>query len=839
MPSTVGTSTYSNAVQYAHQRKAFYANGRFWVFYGISTKTIVYRTSVDGSSWSDEITIGTAYPTGFSIYFDGTYFHYARAPGSSGDSIFYRRGTPQSDGTINWSSSEQEAIQGTSGHTLLYPSITVDSNGYVFIAYRDQDDSDSNNNKLKVTKSGNNDGTWGSGSTWEIATMISPFGIILPLTNGRMYIVYNNQSDHKNWGKLYDGTNWGNQEGNFGAATGTRFNAVAIGDDVHLVWSQETVYDLRYKKRTYGVGWGDTITIQSSVTSSTAPVLSYEGTTLYCFWTGSPSANHIYYKKCINGTWDTNPTDWIDETTDELFEYDRITCFYNENNDYIGLVYLTKKQSPYNVRFGYLSLTQLIFQSISILNNIGLETILKIFSIIHRIGISIISDFSENLDKGFLVEYVSKKISGLFKITSRIYKLMILEFDILKRIFHYLILNFNILSYKIKELFVTFSLKTIIIKNLSIIHSIITKIIKIITVQYSLSLFVKKILNIGFNLISRIFKSISLTWLIKNLRLRVFVLTNKIRESIISVFTLFHSLVERLLRILNISYSSELFVEVLMNLSYFLIVRVKKTFFLVNDVLSYISRSISSLFKIREFRESLLVLLNNIKNIIRKTIKILYLSKRVVYSLFSTSYKIKKLLIKIFISISDISITEIIYKIQNISYSLAGLLGKLLLINYTIKEFLSSIFKILYSIKIFIGRIVLFNYLAKQYTIVSTILKYNTRKFIRSVSKILYNNLKYLTSIFEVVYIVPKVIVTIFLILNHIIKRISTIFSTLYSVGFLKIYSILSLKFGVISILTLKLKQILPRFKLSTLQKTLKVKLDTLKYRIKEILRRG
>jgi hypothetical protein len=43
------TSTYT--IRYAHQRKTFYANGRWWLFYSDGTN-IVYQTSTDASTWS-------------------------------------------------------------------------------------------------------------------------------------------------------------------------------------------------------------------------------------------------------------------------------------------------------------------------------------------------------------------------------------------------------------------------------------------------------------------------------------------------------------------------------------------------------------------------------------------------------------------------------------------------------------------------------------------------------------------------------------------------------------------------------------------------------------------
>jgi len=104
MASTVGTSTANSATYAPFQRKSFYAAGRFWVFYSDGSN-MVYRTSTDSSSWSSATTVrACTYGFKFSIWFDGTYLHYAYSDVSA---IYYRRETPNSDGTITWSAAEQ------------------------------------------------------------------------------------------------------------------------------------------------------------------------------------------------------------------------------------------------------------------------------------------------------------------------------------------------------------------------------------------------------------------------------------------------------------------------------------------------------------------------------------------------------------------------------------------------------------------------------------------------------------------------------------------------------------------------------------------------------------
>jgi hypothetical protein len=103
-------------------------------------------------------------------------------------------------------------------------------------------------------------------------------------------------------------------------------------------------------------------------------VISIDSSTndLYVFaatkTTGTPSgwtANHIYYKKytASTGQWGSW-IDWIDETTETLTAAYMLTCFYRAYNNYIGLTYMTKTTSPYNVKFAFLTVIVAVAETI-------------------------------------------------------------------------------------------------------------------------------------------------------------------------------------------------------------------------------------------------------------------------------------------------------------------------------------------------------------------------------------------------------------------------------------------------------------------------------------------
>jgi hypothetical protein len=364
--ATVGTTTNYYGITHPFQRKSFYANGRFWVFYSDGSN-MVYRTSTGGSTWSSATTVRAAtYGYRFSVWFDGIYLHYAYASSSS---IYYRRGTPNSDGTITWSAAEQTVS--TTYNNANLPMVSVDSNGYVWIGYSEYAGTDY---YPYVIKSGNNDGTWGTTPSpfpYQLSTTSGGWRVsVIPLTSGKMLAVYAYTSAIVK-AKRWTGSAWDTEVATTSAAyAGNYYSAVAQGDDVHLTFLKDTVYDILYVKYTYSTNsFGTETTLQASATSDSAPVLSIDTATndLYVFaatkTTGTPSgwtANHIYYKKytASSGTWGSW-VDWINEETEVLTSSSYLTCFYNAYSK-IGLLYITKTSSPYNVKFAYMSLAAVI-----------------------------------------------------------------------------------------------------------------------------------------------------------------------------------------------------------------------------------------------------------------------------------------------------------------------------------------------------------------------------------------------------------------------------------------------------------------------------------------------
>jgi len=339
-PSLVGTSTTNYALTYAHQRKCFYANGRFWVFW-CNGSYMVYASSADGSTWTSPTAVrDTDFGHDFSVWWDGTYFHYAHGAGSS---LHYRRGIPNADGTITWSISEQ-TISTVYNH-INYPYISIGSNGYIWILYRDEGSSSSI--YPYVIYSTDNGTSWSTPYRLNDVSSAYWTGSIVPLTDGKMLAVYHHQQSPV-YVRLWNGS-WQAEKATTSLITSRgAHSVVAYGDVVHIAFLENGTSAGKYVKYD---ATSDSLSSEITLIASGLPRLTVaDSGTLYCFYGAD---NHIYYKTSTDSgdTW-SSPVDWIDETTETLRD---LSVFYKQYGDYIGVVYRTGTESPYNIKFAYLT----------------------------------------------------------------------------------------------------------------------------------------------------------------------------------------------------------------------------------------------------------------------------------------------------------------------------------------------------------------------------------------------------------------------------------------------------------------------------------------------------
>jgi hypothetical protein len=325
----------SNSVRIPSQEFGFYAAGRYWVFYQSGDNAdFVYKSTTDPTNWGGAFDFTYIYYSGantffaanYDVYFDGVYVHYIYSKYYKG--LYYRRGVPQSNGTIAWSAAEQEiytTVAQTSGGDI---SLTVDTYGYPWIGFKLN-----GGFSLAVIKSSTNNGTWSTAFGYPY--YFSPlngcgtycFGwqaILRPLTSGKIYVVVFDTSSsvlgELAYGFLYNGSTWGSQETISTSKVSNKnsggfydqLDVVSIGDDVHVTFLSEQSGDIKYVERTSG-SWQQEQTIVKYTAPSqyinpeyTSPVFMVTGSNdLRVFWIKQPV---IYYLTYTDGAWDSTST---------------------------------------------------------------------------------------------------------------------------------------------------------------------------------------------------------------------------------------------------------------------------------------------------------------------------------------------------------------------------------------------------------------------------------------------------------------------------------------------------------------------------------------------------
>lgn len=360
-PSTVATSTSSwGGSATSAQRHAFYGSNLHWVFYTDGTDG-VYRTSIDGNSWSAANTVRVGITLGywFSIFYDGTYIHYVWSQyGVANQPLYYRRGIPTTTGTITWSAAEQTAIAAVVGTEYNAPSVAPDSAGYIYIGYCQIAGGFS---YPYCTRSQFNDGTWGAtpaGFPYQLnAVSLGNWRVnTIPLTATKMGFAYMTSTTPRVRSYTGNGAVWNAEVASTltcaspGAAVGM------IGsDNIHMMFQEAITNNLTYLFYQYSTNTiinVSTAYIAGLPGSAVGITYNNDDNMIYAIWFNTPTAQRIYYKKYNPTTlvWDTNPTLLVDESTNSLASGSPLAN-YHILNDVLGICYTTGTASPYNVRY--------------------------------------------------------------------------------------------------------------------------------------------------------------------------------------------------------------------------------------------------------------------------------------------------------------------------------------------------------------------------------------------------------------------------------------------------------------------------------------------------------
>jgi hypothetical protein len=342
---TLGVIDFSNTyatVSTIYQRKTFFANGYFWVFYCNGTH-FLYTTSSDGLDWRKPTAIMTlSSASAMSMWYDGK-VHYALAPGKIGDPVVYRKGEMMGN-SIEWSN-QQIAIQGIATYEYYNGYCTVDSNGDPWVSCICYDGENSSWSARIARANSTTGETWSSPMTLSNASFFPPRTCILPLPEAKIYAI--SITEVKIEGRLWNGTAWQKTETITNAIPVQDFgySAVSLNNEIHLALLQNMTDNILYYQRYADGTWAETL-IDVGQDAISFPVLSADPlrNILYCTWIEDGA---LQLRKRQNGNWNK-------EVDLALTSPKALSCFYHVSDEKIGVA-LLEKTSPNELiyRLGY------------------------------------------------------------------------------------------------------------------------------------------------------------------------------------------------------------------------------------------------------------------------------------------------------------------------------------------------------------------------------------------------------------------------------------------------------------------------------------------------------
>lgn len=304
--STVAGTTGSGMTNgyFPFYRPVFYAEGLWWLFSQNSTN-MFYLTSADGLTWSAPTTVTTSSgtETGWGLWFDGTVLQYITRVDFTHSG--FRRGTPQSDGSITWAAPEQSIAMDIANVT----SICTNASGQTFIAYYR-----TTNQELKVIRNDRTDGTWVTAqtSTLNSGMSVKQVNIVGDHDSNQVFVVFAYEPFLNNgveYGFYYNGANWDLTR--YTLSTGVTIYQATVADvafdnddNVVVIYSNALASPTLYYNRWINgvVGTPIAITTAGQTNQNYKPTLTFNPTSnTVLFWYVKASNLDIYYKPLQSG----------------------------------------------------------------------------------------------------------------------------------------------------------------------------------------------------------------------------------------------------------------------------------------------------------------------------------------------------------------------------------------------------------------------------------------------------------------------------------------------------------------------------------------------------------
>lgn len=576
------TSTSCYSIQRPFQNKTFYANGRYWIFYFSSTGNFAYNSSTNGSSWGTPVTISTDVPNEYAaVYFDGTYVHYTYYKTSY--DVIYRRGTPNSDGTISWSASEQTVYNGTSSSYYTVKTISVDINGHAWIGCTKF--TDGVEDAGVIFRNANTDGTWANdtGFPYTISSSDQDHTILLvPLSNGSVYAI-SCKEDSSIYGRLWlYGTGWQSNETVTSSYPESRLyvDATASGNDVMFVYENSSS-QVRYVYRTYGSGWGTDTLLSSTGYDGIKVTNSLIG--IYCI-ISDQSNNRFLYSVYSNGSWSslTNLTSASiysnTEFTGSMFENSHIIAIaWKTSDSKVGFYYLQTATTVSKDLYGEFYLKNKIYKLSSALQSIKN----KVFTL---------GSYLYNTRS-----IVYKASDHLYNLKNKVYSLGSLPYNVRNKVGN---ISNSIYTLRNNVYKLSSSIHTVrnnVQNSIQSLYSILSRVFVLNIFLYSLFNKVSVGSSFLFTILNKVYNSISFSFIVRNIVSALQSSIYSIRNSIYLLNRFSYNLFMKIYNIQSLSYYVRNLVYKLNSFSYLIKNIVQATESLVYSIKNIIYVTISSI----------------------------------------------------------------------------------------------------------------------------------------------------------------------------------------------------------------------------------------------------
>ena len=190
-PYVVGTSSTLYAISWPFQRKVFYStvDSQYYVFYGNGSHMILANSSAM-STWTLTAVRTATDGTGFSVATNNSHFAYAYASGVAAESLIYRLGIINANGTVTWGG-EVNVDTPPATYAFSVPSIIFDANQKNWITAIN---GSGTTKIIKAYGNGWNNGSWLSAVNYILSSVSDNGEVCLASLSDSVIFTYDNQT---------------------------------------------------------------------------------------------------------------------------------------------------------------------------------------------------------------------------------------------------------------------------------------------------------------------------------------------------------------------------------------------------------------------------------------------------------------------------------------------------------------------------------------------------------------------------------------------------------------------------------------------------------------------